>query len=160
MYRELEFEEGKEIVLRLTTTYTCMKEEAPMYTPERLDKLNAYNFDLVIVHVELEKTEGVIGFIDNIFDKDELFIWVDNTIGIVTEEDLKIVIHQTFQIFTEYAKKRGCKFLSTRVVKWKDFKPTYRRLFDNWREIIEPIGQEYFVDFEVVDEEVMRFVVK
>lgn len=160
MYRELDYKEGKEIVLRLTTTYTCMKEEAPMYTSERLDKLNAYNLNLVIVHIKLEKTEGVIGFINNHFDKDELFIWVDNTIGVTTEEDLRTVIHQTFQIFTEYAKKREKKFLSTRVVKWKDFKPTYRSLFDNWREVIEEIGKEYFVDFKVIDDEVMRFKVK
>lgn len=160
MYRELTYEEGKEIVLRLTRTYTCMKEEDPMYTSERLDKLNAYNLNLVIVHIELEKTEGVLGFIDNYIDKDELLIWVDNTIGVTTEEDLRAVNHQAFQIFCEYAERRGKKYLSTRVVKWKDFKPAWRELISNWREILTEVAQEYFVDFEIIDEEVIRFVVK
>lgn len=160
MYRELDREEGIKLVLRYTKTYTCMKDEDPMYTQTRLDKLYNYPFNCIAFYTEIGNAKGVVGFIDNYLDKDEMFIWVTQTIGITTEAELRAGTIQKFQLFVDYAKKRNVKFLSTRIVQWKDYKPEWRGRIDNWKEIITEVGNEFFVDFKIEDEAVMTFKVK
>jgi hypothetical protein len=160
MYRELDKNEGIELVLRYTETYTCIAGEVPMYTQERLDKLYAYPFNTITYKIETDRLRGVVGFIDNWQDKNEVFLWVDHTLGIYTEEDLRVGTRESFKLFYDYAKSRNKKFLSTRIVKWKDYKSEWLGRIPNWKEIMINVAAEFFVDFKIDDEEVMRFVVK
>lgn len=164
MYRELEFEEGKKLVLDYTKTYTCIAGEVPMYTEERLSKLkhyeDKYGMTIAIFKIENGNLKGVVGFIDDWQNKDRIFLWVDHTLGIYTEEDLAVGTRESFKLFCDYAKSRDRHILSTRIVKWKDYKSEWLGRIPNWKPIMLKVGKEFFVDFEIDDEKVMTFKVK
>jgi len=160
MYRELKEKEGIELVLRYTKTYTCMKEEEPIYTQTKLEKFYAYPLNTITFQIVTENTKGVVGFIDDYMNRDQIFVWVNHNPYIKTEDDLREGIREAFQLFTDYAKKRGKSKISTRVVKWKDYKPIWRYIIGNWKEIMTEVANEFFVDFKIEEEEVMVFKVK
>ena len=160
MYSELTSEVGKARVLRMTKTYTCIAGEEPMYTQERLDKLFNYPLNTITFKIKTENTSGVVGFIDNHINTDELFIWVDHSLGVNTKEDLIEAIRGTYEVYCDYAKSRNRSIISTRKVKWKDYKAEWLGRIPNWKEIVTEVANEYFVDFKIEDEEIIVFKVK
>ena len=160
MYRELEEEEGKQLVINYTKTYTCMQEEEPIYTKEKLDKFYAYPFNTVTFQIVTENTKGVVGFIDDNVHKHRILVWVNHNPDITNEDELREGIREAFQLFSDYTKMRNRSEVSTRVVKWKDYKPVWRGLIANWKEIMTEVADEFFVDFKIEEEEVRTFKVK
>ena len=163
MYEKLNIDKGIKVLLRLIRTYGCMERYRPLYTEERLKKLHESNngmLNMVIFHRKTDKVEGIAGLMDDYRDLNKIIIWADHTIGIENEVDLREALNEVFRLYCDYSKEKGRKIFYARKVTWKDHKPVWKPFILNWREIMEDVAKDYFVDFKINDDEIITYLVK
>jgi len=163
MYKKLEKDEGIKTLLRLVETYGCMAQWKPLYRAKRLEKIWDSNdglLNVVIFHRVLDNMESITGFLDDYVDTNRIIIWANHTIGITNEEDIRIATHGFYKLISDYSKEKGRKIFYARRVYWKFHKPEWLNLVNNWKEVLEEIAKDYFVDFKIDDNKIVEFVVK
>lgn len=163
MYNKLDIDEGIKVLLRLVQTYGCMEQYRPLYTEERLKKLYESNngiLNMVVFYRELGHMESVTGFIDDYRDPNKIIIWANHTMGIENEQDLRLALCGHYQLICDYSEEKGRKIFYARKVTWKDHKPVWKPFILNWKEVIEDVAKDYFVDFKIDDNKIIEYVVK
>ena len=163
MYRKLEINEGIKTLLRIVQTYGCMAQYRPLYTEERLNKMNESNsgiLKMVVFHRKDGNIEGITGFMHDYRDPNKIIIWANHTLGVMDENTLRDSNHGFYQLICNYSKETGRKIFYARKVLWKDHKPEWLSLIPNWKEIMEDGAKDFFVDFKIDDDKIVEFVVK
>jgi len=163
MYKKLEIDEGIKVLLRLVQTYDCMEQYRPLYTEERLKRLAESNngiLNMVVFHRELGNMESVTGFMDDYRDLNKIIIWANHTLGITNEIHLRNALRGHYQLICDYSKEKGRKIFYARKVYWKFHKPVWLSIIPNWKEVMEDVAKDYFVDFEIDDNKIIEYVVK
>jgi len=163
MYEKMEINEGIKVLLRIVQTYGCMEQYRPLYTKGRLTGMSVANngmLNMVIFHRELNHMESITGFIDDSRDKNKIIIWVNHTLGIKNEAELRQALHGFYKLMCDYSKEKNRKIFYARKVYWKNHKPIWLGLIPDWKEVMEDVAKDFFVDFKIDDNKIVEFVVK
>ena len=120
MYVELDMmkKEDFDKYLRVMVGYTC-KDDHITYIEEKVKGVITSNKNAKFFYNINGNIESVVALVDDYDDDDKILIWGNNSIGVSNLEELKKVVHTSFQFYRDYLINRKKHKFYLRI-QWKE----------------------------------------